>query len=274
LSAIGPARLNVRSQADLPAPLRALAADALSKDDKTGLIVLITKQPPESTEVKALVAEFRGNTWPEFQAAGIRVQIGGATAMVADFDQEMLDGTWRVIPAVLALSFIVLMILFKSLLIPLKATFLNLLAVLASYGFLIYLFQDGIGAELIGLTPPGGLNSFIVLMLFTVLFGLSMDYEIFLLTHIREEYRLTGNNAASVATGLQRTAGLITSAALIMVCLFGSFGFTGLVATREFGLGLAFAVLLDATLIRVLLVPALMELFGSANWWLPGMGKK
>jgi RND superfamily putative drug exporter len=111
-------------------------------------------------------------------------------------------------------------------------------------------------------------------MLFTVLFGLSMDYEIFLLTHIREEYRLTGNNAASVATGLQRTAGLITSAALIMVCLFGSFGFTGLVATREFGLGLAFAVLLDATLIRVLLVPALMELFGSANWWLPGMGKK
>ena len=274
LSAIGPARLNVRSQADLPAPLRALAADALSKDDKTGLMVLVTKQPPESTEVKELVAELRGNAWPEFQAAGIRVQIGGATAMVADFDQEMLDGTWRVIPAVLALSFIVLMFLFKSLLIPLKATFLNLLAVLASYGFLIYLFQDGIGAELIGLTPPGGLNSFIVLMLFTVLFGLSMDYEIFLLTHIREEYRLTGNNAASVATGLQRTAGLITSAALIMVCLFGSFGFTGLVATREFGLGLAFAVLLDATLIRVLLVPALMELFGSANWWLPGMGKK
>ncbi len=274
LSAAGPARSSIRSQADLPAYIRTLAADTLSKDDKAGLIVLVTKQPPESTEVRQLVSELRGNAWPELQAAGIRVQVGGATSMVADFDQEMLDGTWRVIPAVLALSFIVLMIQFKSLLIPLKATFLNLLAVLASYGFLIYLFQDGIGAEFIGLAPPGGLNSFIVLMLFTVLFGLSMDYEIFLLTHIREAYKATGNNAAAVATGLQQTAGLITSAALIMVCLFGSFGFTGLVATREFGLGLAFAVLLDATLIRVLLVPALMELFGPANWWLPGMRKK
>jgi RND superfamily putative drug exporter len=107
-------------------------------------------------------------------------------------------------------------------------------------------------------------------MLFTILFGLSMDYEVFLLSRIKEEYRRSGDNAASVVRGLSQTGGLITSAALIMVVLFGSFGFTRLVATREFGLGLAFAVALDATLIRLVLVPILMGLVGRANWWWPG----
>ena len=146
---------------------------------------------------------------------------------------------------------------------------MNLLSVLAAYGFLVYVFQDGIGARLIALAPPGGLNSFIVLMLFTILFGLSMDYEVFLLSRIQEEYRRSGDNRGAVASGLSQTGGLITSAALIMVVLFGSFGFTRLVATRELGLGLAFAVTLDATLIRVLLVPILMGLLGRANWWWP-----
>ena len=147
---------------------------------------------------------------------------------------------------------------------------MNLLSVLAAYGFLVYVFQDGVGADLINLVPPGGLNSFIVLMLFTILFGLSMDYEVFLLGRIKEEYDRTGDNRGSVISGLSQTGGLITSAALIMVVLFGSFGFTRLTATREFGLGLAFAVALDATLIRVVLVPILMGLMGRANWWLPG----
>lgn len=269
LDAAGPLSRNIRAQADLPEALRSLAPDALSADGKTGLIILITKQAPESDEVKDLVAELRKDAWKELGGTGISVQVGGATAMVADFDEEMLGSLLRVIPTVLALTFVALLILFKSLLIPLKAISLNLLSVLAAYGFLVYVFQDGIGAGLIGLDPPGGLNSLVVLMLFTILFGLSMDYEVFLLTHIGEEYRRSADNAASVAAGLQRTAGLITSAALIMICLFASFGFTRLTATREFGLGLAFAVFLDATLIRVLLVPALMELFGSANWWCP-----
>jgi RND superfamily putative drug exporter len=130
-------------------------------------------------------------------------------------------------------------------------------------------FQDGVGAHMIGLVPPGGLNSFIVLMLFTILFGLSMDYEVFLLGRIKEEYQRSGDNATSVVNGLAQTGGLITSAALIMVVLFGSFGFTRLTATREFGLGLAFAVALDATVIRVVLVPVLMGLLGRANWWFP-----
>jgi uncharacterized membrane protein YdfJ with MMPL/SSD domain len=247
----------------------ASARNDLSADGTTGLIVLITTQTPEGDEVKELVAELRRDTWQELSGSGMSVQVGGATAMVADFDEEMLASLRRVIPAVLALTFVALLILFKSLLIPLKAIALNLLSVLAAYGFLVYVFQDGIGADLIGLDPPGGLNSLVVLMLFTILFGLSMDYEVFLLTHIAEEYRRSADNAASVVAGLQRTAGLITSAAFIMVCLFASFGFTRLTATREFGLGLAFAVFLDATLIRVVLVPALMELFGTANWWTP-----
>lgn len=269
LAAAGPARRFIRAQTDLPEAMRLLAADALSADGKTGLIILIAKQAPESEDVKDLVAGLRKDAWKELGGTGISVRVGGATAMVADFDAEMLGSLWRVISAVLALTFVALLILFRSLLIPLKAVALNLLSVLAAYGFLVYVFQHGIGAGLIGLDPPGGLNSLVVLMLFTILFGLSMDYEVFLLVHIGEEYRRSADNAASVAAGLQRTAGLITSAAFIMVCLFASFGFTRLTATREFGLGLAFAVFLDATLIRILLVPALMELFGSANWWLP-----
>ncbi|MEX0909530.1 MAG: MMPL family transporter, partial [Gemmatimonadaceae bacterium] len=186
-----------------------------------------------------------------------------------DFDAELFGSLKRVVPLVLAITFIVLMIAFRSVLVPLKAIVMNLLSVLAAYGFLVYVFQDGVGADLINLVPPGGLNSFIVLMLFTILFGLSMDYEVFLLGRIREEYDRTGDNRGSVVAGLSQTGGLITSAALIMVVLFGSFGFTRLTATREFGLGLAFAVALDATLIRVVLVPILMGLMGKANWWFP-----
>jgi RND superfamily putative drug exporter len=170
---------------------------------------------------------------------------------------------------VLAITFLVLVAAFRSIVVPLKAITMNLISVLAAYGFLVYVFQDGVGAELIGLVPPGGLSSFIVLMLFTILFGLSMDYEVFLLSRIHEAYERSGDDRESVISGLSQSGGLITSAALIMVVLFGSFGFTKLTATREFGLGLAFAVALDATLIRVVLVPILMGLMGRANWWFP-----
>jgi RND superfamily putative drug exporter len=164
----------------------------------------------------------------------------------------------------------VLLVSFRSVLIPLKAILLNLVSVLASYGFLVYVFQDGRGARWIDLSPPGGLNSFIVLVLFTVLFGLSMDYEVFLLSRVRNVYLATGDNARAVSLGLQQTARPISSAALVMVSIFTSFGFTRLVATRELGLGLAFAVALDATLVRLVLVPALMALLGRFNWWFPG----
>jgi RND superfamily putative drug exporter len=255
--------------AALPASVRPLVGEVVTPDGRTAILLARPRADPESHEAMALLATLRSATWPEARAAGLEVRLGGATAVMADFDHELLGRLPRVALVVLLLTFVVLMLLFRSLLIPLKATVLNLLSVLAAYGFLVYVFQDGIGARAIGLAPPGGLNSFIVLMLFTILFGLSMDYEVFLLTRVRESWRAGRDTRHAVAEGLEETAGIITSAALIMISIFAAFGFTRLIATREFGLGLAFAVALDATLIRVVLVPALMVLAGERNWW-PG----
>jgi RND superfamily putative drug exporter len=240
-----------------------------SADGRSALVIAIPRSAPESDEVMTLVRELRADPWRAASDAGLTIQIGGFSASILDFDAELFGSLKRVIPVVLAITFIALVFAFRSIVVPIKAITMNLISVLAAYGFLVYVFQEGVGAGLIGLVPPGGLNSFIVLMLFTILFGLSMDYEVFLLSRIKEEYERTGDNKTSVVNGLSISGGLITSAALIMVVLFGSFGFTRLTATREFGLGLAFAVALDATLIRVVLVPILMGLLGRANWWFP-----
>ena len=242
-----------------------------SADGRSALVFAVPRSAPESDEVMTLVRELRADQWRAARDAGLAIQIGGFSASILDFDAELFGSLKRVIPVVLAITFIALVVAFRSIVVPIKAITMNLISVLAAYGFLVYVFQEGVGARLIGLVPPGGLNSFIVLMLFTILFGLSMDYEVFLLSRIKEEYQRTGDNKKSVVSGLSKTGGLITSAALIMVVLFGSFGFTRLTATREFGLGLAFAVALDATLIRVVLVPVLMGLLGRANWWFPAM---
>ena len=238
-------------------------------DGRAALLMLISRLAPESDEAMRFVRELRTTKWTNARAANLGIRVGGFNAAIIDFDEELFGSVKLIVPLVLGVTFVVLSIAFRSIVVPFKAIVMNLLSVLAAYGFLVYVFQDGVGARLIGLVPPGGLNSFIVLMLFTILFGLSMDYEVFLLSRIQEEYRSSGDNAASVVNGLSKTGGLITSAALIMVVLFGSFGFTRLVATREFGLGLAFAVALDATLIRLALVPILMGLLGRANWWWP-----
>ena len=269
LALLGPARTLVRTRSDLPAAMQAASAQVVSEDGRSALIFVVPRSAPESEEVMTLVRELRAESWKEARDAGLAIQVGGFSASILDFDSELFGSLKRVIPIVLAVTFIALVFAFRSIVVPLKAITMNLISVLAAYGFLVYVFQEGVGAGLIGLVPPGGLNSFIVLMLFTILFGLSMDYEVFLLSRIREEYQRTGDNSKSVVTGLSQTGGLITSAALIMVVLFGSFGFTRLTATREFGLGLAFAVALDATVIRVVLVPILMGLLGRANWWFP-----
>jgi len=260
---------DIRSSADLPARLKVLARDVVSEGDRMALLVLLPAFAPESRESMGLVDDLRRDRWRELEGLGARIGISGATALTKDFDAEILGRLKVVVPAVLGVTFVVLFVSFRSVLIPLKAILLNLLSVLASYGFLIYVFQDGVGAHSIGLSPPGGLNSFIVLVLFTILFGLSMDYHVFLLDRVKDAYATTGDTVLAVSLGLQQTAGLISSAALVMVSIFGSFAFTRLVATRELGLGLAFAVALDATLVRLILVPALMTLLGSYNWWAP-----
>ena len=217
----------------------------------------------------ALSDELRRDHWPEFQGLPVRVGVSGASALTRDFDDELFGRLPLVMATLLTVTFLLLVVSFRSILLPLKAIVLNLLSVLASYGFLVYVFQDGFGARWIGLDPPGGLNSFIVLVLFTVLFGLSMDYEVFLLSRVEAEYRMSGESASAVMRALEATGRTISGAAAVMVSIFTCFGFTTLVATREFGLGLAFAVAFDATVIRLVMAPALLVLFGDANWWMP-----
>jgi len=170
--------------------------------------------------------------------------------------------------AVLGMSFLVLMMVFRSILVPLKAVVMNLLSIAATYGVVVMVFQWGWAGSLLGI-EPGPINPFIPLMLFAIVFGLSMDYEVFMLTRIREEYDRTGDARTSVADGLASTARVITAAAAIMVVVFGSFLFEEIREIKLFGLGLGLAVLIDATLIRMILVPATMALLGDRNWWMP-----
>ena len=170
---------------------------------------------------------------------------------------------------VLSLSFVLLTVVFRSIVVPVKAILMNLLSVGAAYGLLVLVFQKGVGADLLGFQKTPIIDAWIPLFLFSVLFGLSMDYHVFMLSRIRERYDQTGDNAASVAYGLRSTGGLITGAALIMVAVFGGFAMGDLVGFQQVGFGLAVAVLLDATIIRSVLVPASMRLLGDLNWYLP-----
>ena len=173
------------------------------------------------------------------------------------------------VAAVIGLSFVLLMIVFRSIFVPIKAAIMNLLSIGAAYGAIIAIFQWGWGKNLIGLDDTVPVNPFVPLVMFAILFGLSMDYEVFLLSRVHEEYLTTGDSHHSVVQGLGATARVITSAALIMISVFGAFIWTHDVVVKMFGLGLAMAVLIDATVVRMILVPATMALLGNANWWVP-----
>jgi RND superfamily putative drug exporter len=170
---------------------------------------------------------------------------------------------------VLGLSFLLLLVAFRSVLVPFTSILLNLLSVAAAYGAVVAVFQFGFLADLFGFTQVDTITNWLPVMLFCILFGLSMDYHVFLLSRVREHYDRTGNNEEAVRVGLQQTGRLITGAALIMVAVFASFAGGRLVEMQQMGFGLAFAVLLDATLIRTVLVPATLKLCGNANWYLP-----
>jgi RND superfamily putative drug exporter len=166
-------------------------------------------------------------------------------------------------------SFLLLMIVFRSLLVPLKAVIMNLLSVGAAYGVIVAIFQWGWGASLIGVGKAGPVEAWAPMMLFAIVFGLSMDYEVFLLSRMKEEFDRTGDNASAVADGLAVTARVITAAAIIMVCVFSAFVLGVDRQLKLFGLGMAVAVFVDATIVRMILVPATMELLGARNWWIP-----
>jgi putative drug exporter of the RND superfamily len=198
------------------------------------------------------------------------VYVSGFTAMVDDLTGQLDDTLPVFIAAILAASFLLLMLVFRSIVVPLKAALMNLLSVGGAYGVLVAVFQWGWLGDLFGFEGPVSIASPIPVIMFGILFGLSMDYEVFLLSRIREEYARTGDNAESVARGLAATGRVITSAALIMVAVFLSFVANPSPAVKMFGLGLATAIALDATIVRMLVVPASMALMGRANWWLPG----
>ena len=189
--------------------------------------------------------------------------------MNVDINHEMTSKLIPVVSLVLVLSFLVLLVFLRSLLLPLKAILMNTASVLAAYGLMVFVFQDGHFTGVLKFDAAGHVDSFLPLFLFCILFGLSMDYEVFLLARIREEYLRTGDNTEAVGWGLEHTARIITSAAAIMVTVFGAFAFARMLPIKELGFGLAAAVLLDATIIRVVMVPATMRLMGRWNWWLP-----
>ncbi len=204
-----------------------------------------------------------------FEGVSANVLVGGVTAITADVFEIVEIYTPFVFLFVLGFSFIVLMLVFRSIVIPIKAVIMNLLSVGASYGLLVLVFQKGVATDLLGFRHAEVVDAWIPLFLFSILFGLSMDYHVFLLSRIRERYDHTGDNAEAVAYGLRSTAGIITGAALIMVAVFGGFALGETIINQQVGFGLAVAVFLDATLVRSVLVPASMEVLGKRNWYLP-----
>ncbi len=236
----------------------------------TAVLVVIPESAPHSTATQDLVERLRDDVVPAaVGGSDVVVSVSGVTALFADMADLFSRRLPVFIGAVLVVSFLLLMAVFRSLLVPLKAAVMNLLSIGAAYGVVVAVFQWGWGASLIGVDRPAPIMAFVPMMLFAILFGLSMDYEVFLLSRIREEYDRSGDNATAVADGLAGTARVITAAAAIMVIIFGSFVLGDDPFVKMFGLGLAVAVFVDATIVRMVLVPATMELLGDANWWLP-----
>ena len=226
---------------------------------------------PQDEATTSLVHHIRDDVIPAaVDGTGLDVKVGGFTAAAVDFADFSARRLPLFIGAVLVLSFVLLMATFRSVLVPLKAVIMNLLSIGAAYGVVVAVFQWGWGADLLGVGEPGPVESWAPMMLFAIVFGLSMDYEVFLLSRMKEEYDRSGNNAEAVADGLASTARVITAAAAIMFFVFAGFVLSIERALQLFGMGLAVAVLVDATVVRLVLVPATMELLGDRNWWLPG----
>jgi putative drug exporter of the RND superfamily len=241
--------------------------------DKQGTVAVfsaIAKSPPWGDATVDLVEGLRETTIPQALAgSGGAAYVGGQTAGYIDLATQIGDKLPLMIAIVVGLSFLVLLLAFRSLLVPLKAAAMNLLSVAAAYGVVTAVFQLGWGSSLIGLDHSIPIVSFVPLLMFAILFGLSMDYEVFLLTQMREHYRQHGKADRAVVEGLANTGRVITSAAAIMVCVFTSFVLNGNPVVKEFGVGLAVAIAIDSTLVRCLLVPAIMVLLGRRAWWLP-----
>lgn len=261
-----------------PAAMKEFAT-ALSKDagiaaavpvplpsTEVGLVIAYPKTSPQDKATSDLVHRLRSDVIP---ATNVDAKVGGFTAGGIDFSDYLSQRLPWLIGIVLVLSFILLMAVFRSVLVPLKAVLMNLLSVGAAYGVIVAVFQWGWMGDFFGIGKPGPIEAWAPMFLFAIVFGLSMDYEVFLLSRMKEEYHRTGDNATAVADGVAATARVITAAALIMVCVFAAFVLAPDRQLKLFGMGMAVAVFIDATVVRMLLVPATMELLGDRNWWIP-----
>ena len=243
---------------------------ASTTNGNTTLITVRTKAKVDSREGKELVNDLRAGD--KAAAQGLTVLAGGDQADSLDFNNHLYGNFPSAVLFILITTYMLLLLMFRSVLLPLKAILMNVLSVSACLGLLVFIFQWGNFSNILGFTSEGFLDSVIPILLFCILFGLSMDYEVFVLSRMREEYDEMGSTNEAVVNALSRTGRLVTSAAIILciVIVAGAFIFTSLVVTKEMGLGMAMAVLVDATIIRTLLVPATMRLLGRWNWWLPG----
>ena len=223
-----------------------------------------------SSEAVAAVRKLRSDLIPEtFAGSGATVYVGGDTAENIDYFDSVIDPTPMVLAFVLVLTFILLTVVFRSVVIAAKGLALNLLSVGAAYGALVLVFQHGWGADLLGFEQVDSIEAWVPLFLFSVLFGLSMDYQVFLLSRIKERYDETGDTRSSVVWGVSSTARIITGAALIIIVVFLGFAMGDLVMFQQMGFGVALALLLDATVIRSVVLPSAMVLLDERNWYLP-----
>ncbi|WP_096212541.1 MMPL family transporter [Streptomyces sp. 2323.1] len=236
----------------------------------TGVITVVPDSAPQSRQTSALVARLRGEVLPAAErATTLDVRVGGITAGYDDFANIIVGKLPLFIGMVIALGSVLLLFAFRSIGVPVKAALMNIAAVASSFGIVVAVFQWGWGSELLGLGSAGPVEPFLPVIMVSVLFGLSMDYQVFLVSRMYEEWRLTGDNRRAVRVGLTETSRVINSAAVIMIAVFAAFILSGDRTIAMFGIGLASAVALDAFVLRTLLVPALMHMLGGANWWLP-----
>ena len=252
--------------------VQSVSAPTLDKQGKAVVFTVISSSAPSSDRTVDLVNDLRDNVIPKaLKGTDLTAYVGGQTAGYIDLANRISDKLPSMIAIVVALSFVVLLLAFRSILVPVKAALMNLLSVAAAYGVVTAVFQKGWGAELIGLDHAIPIVSFVPLLMFAILFGLSMDYEVFLMSQMSEHYRQDGEPSKAVIDGLANTGRVITSAAMIMVCVFASFVLNGNPVVKEFGVGLAVAIAIDSTLVRCLLVPAVMVLLRGRAWWMPGV---
>jgi RND superfamily putative drug exporter len=247
-----------------------VAAPRFNRSDTAALLTVIPTTSPQDGATQDLVTHLRDSVVPQsLRGTGVHAYVGGVTAALEDQSQWVVDRMPLFIAGVVGLSFLLLLVAFHSPLISLKAAVMNLLSVCAAYGVMTLVSQGGAVGELIGIDHEVPIAPFMPVMMFAILFGLSMDYEVFLISRIREEYLKDGNTRRAVADGLAKTARVITAAAAIMVVVFLAFVASPEVFLKLFGIGLASAIFLDATLVRMVLVPAVMQLLGARNWWIP-----